>query len=107
MYESNGISYPIDHSRCFAINRRYLLSVQSRCRTFDEDGIHFDTGIRVSVGSANIASYFAGQKGRNYKFYTEYSARKEYRSLRNFLFKKSYIDMDYVYEVLSNDDGAL
>ena len=26
-------------------------------------------------------------------------------SLRNFLFRKSYIDMDYVYGVLSNTDG--
>ena len=70
-----------------------------------EEGIHFDVGIGVSAGAANIASYLAGQKGRNYLFYTEYSTRKEYMSLRNFLFKKSYIDMDYVYGVLSNDDG--
>ena len=70
-----------------------------------EKKIHFDAGVGVSAGSANIASYLAGQKGRNYVFYTEYSARKEYMSLRNFLFKKSYIDMDYVYGVLSNDNG--
>lgn len=70
-----------------------------------EKKIHFDAGVGVSAGSANIASYLAGQKGRNYVFYTEYSARKEYMSLRNFLFQKSYIDMDYVYGVLSNNNG--
>lgn len=70
-----------------------------------EESIHFDVGIGVSAGAANVASYIAGQKGRNYRFYTEYSGRKEYMSLGNFLMKKSYIDMDYVYSVLSNDNG--
>ncbi|HIZ19473.1 MAG TPA: patatin family protein [Firmicutes bacterium] len=80
----------------------YATGVLDRCL---EEGIRFDAGVGVSAGSANISSYLAGQKGRNYQFYTEYSGRKEYMSLRNFLFKKSYIDMDYVYGVLSNDDG--
>lgn len=64
-----------------------------------------DVGIGVSAGSANVSSYIAGQKGRNYKFYAEYSARKEYMSLHNFLVKKSYIDMDYLYGELSNSGG--
>lgn len=80
----------------------YAAGVLDRCL---DEKIYFDVGVGVSAGSANIASYLAGQKGRNYLFYTEYSARKEYMSLRNFLFKKSYIDMDYVYGVLSNDNG--
>ena len=80
----------------------YAAGVLDRCM---EEGIRFDVGVGVSAGSANIASYLAGQKGRNYLFYTKYSARKEYMSLRNFLLKKSYIDMDYVYGVLSNDNG--
>ncbi len=80
----------------------YASGVLDRCQ---EEGIRFDAGVGVSAGSANIASYLAGQKGRNYLFYTEYTARKEYMSFRNFVFKKSYIDMDYVYGVLSNDDG--
>ena len=64
-----------------------------------------DVGIGVSAGSANVSSYIAGQKGRNYKFYAEYSARKDYMSLHNFLVKKSYIDMDYLYGELSNSGG--
>lgn len=69
------------------------------------EGVQFDLGIGVSAGSANIASYIAGQKKRNYAFYTEYPFRKEYMSLRNFLFKKSYLDLDYIYGTLSNSDG--
>lgn len=80
----------------------YAAGVLDRCL---EDGIRFDAGVGVSAGSANIASYFAGQKGRNYVFYTEYSFRKEYMSFRNFLAKKTYIDMDYLYGELSNSDG--
>lgn len=68
-------------------------------------GIQFDVCIGVSAGSANVASYLAGQKGRNYQFYSEYSFRKEYMSLRNFVFKKSYIDMNYLYGTLSNSTG--
>ena len=70
-----------------------------------DQNITFDLGIGISAGSANLASYAAGQKGRNYRFYTEYGFRKEYASLRNFICKRSYIDMDYVYGTLSNHDG--
>ena len=70
-----------------------------------EKGIAFDLGIGVSAGSANLASFAAGQRGRNFKFYTEYGARKEYAGLSNFLRKKTFIDMDYVYGTLSNTDG--
>lgn len=70
-----------------------------------ERGIWFDLGIGISAGSANVSSYIAKQKGRNYQFYVEYSARKEYMSVQNFLRKKSNIDMDYVYGTLSNSDG--
>ncbi|MCQ2462131.1 MAG: patatin family protein [Clostridia bacterium] len=61
--------------------------------------------IGVSAGSANIASFLGGQKGRNYLFYTEYSMRKEYMGL-NCLFKcGSFINLNYVYRTLSNSDG--
>ena len=67
--------------------------------------IRFDVGIGVSAGSANLISYAAGQRGRNYRFYTEYGLRKEYAGIGNFLFKKSFVDLDYVYSTLSNSDG--
>lgn len=67
--------------------------------------ITFDIGIGISAGSANLASFIAGQKGRNYLFYTEYGFRKQYASLNNWIYKHSYIDMDYIYSVLSNHNG--
>ena len=70
-----------------------------------DENIRFDLGIGVSAGSANIASFIAGQRGRNYLFYTKYGLRKQYAGLGNFIRKKSFIDMDYVYGTLSNHDG--
>ena len=70
-----------------------------------EQDIHFDLGIGVSAGSANLASYAAGQKGRNYRFYTQYAFRKQYMSFRNLIFKRSYVDMAYVYGTLSRTNG--
>ena len=67
--------------------------------------IHFDIAIGISAGCANLASYMAGQKKRNYLFYTEYALRKEYMSFRNVIRKGSFIDMDYVYGTLSNSGG--
>lgn len=67
--------------------------------------IKFDLGIGISAGSANLASYVAGQRGRNHQFYTEYAFRKQYMSLGNYIRKKSYVDMDYVYGTLCHADG--
>ena len=67
--------------------------------------ISFDLGVGVSAGSANLASFIAGQRGRNFTFYTKYGLRKQYASVGNFLRKRSFIDMDYVYSTLSNHDG--
>ena len=68
-------------------------------------GIQFDVCVGVSAGSANIAAYMAGQRKRNYPFYTEYPFRKEYMSIGNYLKKGCFLDLNYVYSVLSNSDG--
>ena len=70
-----------------------------------DHGIQFDVGVGVSAGSANLISYAAGQARRNRQFYAEYGLRKEYASLRNFITKRSFLDLDYVYSTLSNSDG--
>ncbi len=80
----------------------YAAGVLDYC--MDQD-IQFDLGIGVSAGSANMASFAAGQKGRNYQFYTEYAFRKQYMGIGNFIFKRSFVDMDYVYGTLSNSNG--
>ena len=71
-----------------------------RCRY-----IHFDYCLGVSAGSANIASYLAGQRGRNYRFYIDYSSRKEYLSMANIPKKGALLDLHYIYGTLSNSDG--
>lgn len=80
----------------------YATGVLDYCQ---DEGIEFDVALAISAGSANLVSFLAHQRGRNYEFYTNYAFRKKYASLRNFIFKKSYIDMDYVYGTLSNHDG--
>lgn len=70
-----------------------------------DNNISFDMIIGISAGSANLASFASGQRGRNYRFYYDYPFRKEYMSVDNFLKKKYYLDLDYVYEKLSNSDG--
>lgn len=70
-----------------------------------EHNIMFDLGVGVSAGSANVISYAAKQARRNYRFYVKYGMRKEYAGVGNFISKKSFIDMDYVYGTLSNSDG--
>lgn len=80
----------------------YAAGVLDYCMDHD---IRFDLGIGISAGSANIISFVAGQCRRNYQFYSEYGLRKEYASLKNFISKGSFVDMDYVYGTLSNSDG--
>ncbi len=70
-----------------------------------EQGIHFDYCIGISAGSANMASYMAGQHGRNYTFYMEYVFRKAYASPENWLKTRNYVDLDYVYSTLSGSGG--
>ena len=76
--------------------------VFDRCMDLD---IHFDFVAGVSAGSANGASYLAGQRGRNYVYYNDYAFRKEYMSLQNFVRTGSYINLDYIYSTLSNSGG--
>ncbi|MBQ6735541.1 MAG: patatin family protein [Lachnospiraceae bacterium] len=67
--------------------------------------IAFDDIIGISAGSANAVSYMAGQRGRNFQFYNEYAFRKEYMSMHNYLKTRSYIDLDYIYNTLSDENG--
>ena len=80
----------------------YGAGVLDRCL---EEDLRFDLCIGVSAGSANMASYLAGQHGRNKPFYDEYSFRREYMSVHNLIRKHSYLDLGYVYGTLSNAGG--
>lgn len=70
-----------------------------------KEHIYFDHCIGISAGSANLASYLAQQYGRNYRFYHDYSFRKEYMGLHALVHTGSFINMDYVYGTLSNSTG--
>lgn len=80
----------------------YGAGVLDRCL---DENIRFDLCIGISAGSANVASFLAKQKGRNYRFHTIYSQRPEYMSLQNLVKSGYYIDLDYVYGVLSEKSG--
>ena len=70
-----------------------------------DNGIRFDYCVGISAGSANIVSYLAGQRGRNYVFYTDYDLREECMGLKNFIKTRNFVDLEYAYGVLSNEGG--
>ena len=70
-----------------------------------DNDLQFDYCLGVSAGSANLSSFVAKQRGRNYRFYSVYSARKEYMSLYNLQKYGSFVNLDYAYGQLSNEGG--
>ena len=70
-----------------------------------DNEIEIDYCIGISAGSANLISYISKQNKRSLKFYSEYAMRRQYMSAYNFIKNGSYIDLDYVYSVLSNSNG--
>ena len=80
----------------------YATGVLDYCQ---DNAIEFDLALGISAGSANLASFVARQRGRNYTFYTEYAFRKQYASLRNFILGKGFFNMEYVYGTLAKSDG--
>ena len=80
----------------------YCAGILDRCL---DRGIHFDGCVGVSAGCANIASFMAGQRGRNYRFYTEFAFRKEYMSWEQYFKTGSYINLPYIYGGLTNTGG--
>jgi predicted patatin/cPLA2 family phospholipase len=72
---------------------------------FMDRGIKFDYCIGVSAGSANLVAYLGGQQFRNFDFYSKYSFRKEYMSMKNLVTTGSYLDLEYIYGDLSNEGG--
>lgn len=77
----------------------YGAGVFDRCI---DGGVKFDYCIGVSAGAANIASYTAGQRGRNYRFFNVYSFHKEYMGLDCLRDTGSFLNLSYIYSDLSN-----
>ncbi len=70
-----------------------------------DNSFHFDMCIGVSAGSANLATFLAQQRGRTYRFYSDYAQRKEYMSFGNYRKIGEFFNLNYIYSDLSNDDG--
>ncbi len=70
-----------------------------------ENDIHFDYCVGASAGSGNVASYLAGQKGRNRRFYGEYGFRDSYCGFKTLLKTGDYLNIRYIYGTMSNSDG--
>ena len=70
-----------------------------------DDDVKLDYCLGVSAGSANVASYLAKQRGRNHRFYIDYSKRKEYMSPSNLYKIGAFLNLKYIYGTLSASDG--
>ena len=70
-----------------------------------DHSVRFDYVSGVSAGAANASSYVAGQRGRNYRFYMEYSRRRQYMGLWQKLTTGNFVNLDYIYSTLSDEDG--
>lgn len=72
---------------------------------FLDDGICFDYCVGVSAGSANTASYLAGQRGRNHRFYTKWIKDPEFYGPKAFLKSGDLFGLSYIYGTLTNSTG--
>ena len=73
-------------------------------RLLDEKAA-FDYCIGVSAGAANAASFLAGQRERNLRFYTIHVKDPHYISVRNYLHDGQVFGLQYIYGTMSNAGG--
>lgn len=73
---------------------------------FLDEKIRFSYVIGVSAGAANGASFVAGQRDRNRRFYTTHIGEKGYFGLRSFIKTGDLFGLDYIYSDLTNTDGG-
>lgn len=72
---------------------------------FLDHNITFAYCIGASGGSGNLASYLAGQRGRNLRFFTEHIHSPSYFGLRSFLKTGDLFGLQYIYGTLTNSIG--
>mgnify|MGYP000298725770 CR=1 FL=1 len=63
---------------------------------FLDEHITFDYCIGVSAGSANVASYLAGQRGRNLRFYVDHLHEPCYMGVKNLLRTGQFFGLQYI-----------
>lgn len=70
-----------------------------------DDNVKFPCYIGVSAGSANIISHLGGHRDRTLRFYRDYSYHSDYMGLKPFIKTKSYLNLDYIYSTLTDENG--
>lgn len=72
---------------------------------FLDAGISFDYCIGVSAGAGNLASYLAGQRGRNLRFFTEHIHSPRYFGLKSLMKTGDLFGLQYIYGELTCAEG--
>lgn len=72
---------------------------------FLDCGITFDYCIGASGGAGNLASYLAGQRGRNLRFFTQHIHSPGYFGLQSLLKTGDLFGLEYIYQTLTNSKG--
>lgn len=72
--------------------------------SFLQADLMFPYTIGVSAGSANAISYVSGQKDRNKFMFQYHVPHKEYMGLKHLAHTKSYVNRDYVYRQIPQEE---
>ncbi|MCR5144692.1 MAG: patatin family protein [Lachnospiraceae bacterium] len=70
-----------------------------------DNDVNFDYCIGVSAGAANAASFLAGQRDRNKRFYTIHVTDPNYLSVYSLLKTGSLFGLRYIYGDMTNEGG--
>lgn len=73
---------------------------------FMDENITFDYAIGVSAGSANVASFLAGQRGRNLRYYTDWIKDPEYFGVKSFIKTGNLFGLQHIYGDMTNSTGV-
>ncbi len=73
---------------------------------FLDKNINFDYAIGVSAGATCLASFLAGQRDRNRRFFTVHPKNPEYFGLYAYLKSGDIFNMHYIYDTLTNEGGG-
>ena len=71
-----------------------------------DENITFDYAIGVSAGSANVASFLAGQRGRNLRYYTDWIKDPGYFGVKSFIKTGNLFGLQHIYGDMTNSTGV-
>ncbi len=71
-----------------------------------DDKQHFEYAIGVSAGSSSTASFLAGQRDRNRRFFVDHITDPGYMGLSSVVRNKSFFGLDYIYMDMTSSHGV-